>query len=281
MIDAVITYVNGSDPEWKKQYAAVAGKEPSRRYRDWGMLEWQVGNIRRFLPFIDKIFLVVALPSQVPAGLKGKVEVVLHKDFIPEQYLPTFNCNTIEMYLYKIKGMSDKYLYINDDCIPVAPGSEDEFFVGDKICRGFAKHLFYPNMFKKIVRKTDRVARKAAGLSPCPIFIRPQHSPSPQVKSVGEEIMSKVEGDLLSSLSTFRREYNVCNYVLPDYMYHTGKVILQRLSCRHFSMGAKTPAQLDAFLRNPDRKWICINDVDMTPAREEEFRKVIAKYASK
>ena len=182
MIDAVITYVNGSDPEWKKQYAAVAGKEPSRRYRDWGMLEWQVGNIRRFLPFIDKIFLVVALPSQVPAGLEDKVEVVLHKDFIPEQYLPTFNCNTIEMYLYRIKGMSDKYLYINDDCIPVAPGSEDEFFVGDKICRGFAKHLFYPNMFKKIVRKTDRVARKAAGLGPSPIFIRPQHSPSPQVK---------------------------------------------------------------------------------------------------
>ena len=112
MIDAVITYVNGADPEWKKQYAAVAGKEPSRRYRDWGMLEWQVNNIRRFLPFIDKIFLVVALPSQVPAGLEGKVEVVLHKDFIPEQYLPTFNSNTIEMYLYRIKGMSDKYLYI-------------------------------------------------------------------------------------------------------------------------------------------------------------------------
>ena len=63
MIDAVITYVNGSDPEWKKQYAAVAGKEPSRRYRDWGMLEWQVGNIRRFLPFIDKKDIPCRSPS--------------------------------------------------------------------------------------------------------------------------------------------------------------------------------------------------------------------------
>ena len=93
--------------------------------------------------------------------------------------------------------------------------------------------------------------------------------------------MSKVEEDMISSLSTFRREYNVCNYVLPDYMYHTGRVKLQRLSCKHFSMGAKPPAQLDDFLEAPDRKWICINDVDMTPAREEEFRKVIAKYASR
>ena len=281
MIDAVITYVNGADPKWQEQYAAVAGKEPSRRYRDWGMLEWQVNSIRRYLPFIDKIFLVVALPSQVPAGLEGKVEVVLHEDFIPGQYLPTFNCNTIEMFLYRIGEMSDKYLYINDDCIPVAPGTEDEFFVGDKICRGFARHIFSPNMFKKIVRNTDMVARKAAGLAPSPVFIRPQHSPSPQVKSIGEELMDKVGEELLTSLTPFRRENNVCNYVLPDYMYHTGNVKLQRLSCKHFSMGAKTPSQLDAFLQAPDRKWICINDVDMTPAREEEFRKVIAKYASK
>ena len=281
MMDAVITYVNGEDPQWKKQYAAVAGKEPSKRYRDWGMLEWQVDNIRRFLPFIDKIFLVVALPSQVPAGLEKKIKVVLHKDFIPEQYLPTFNSNTIEMYLHRIEEMSDRYLYINDDCIPVAPSSEDDYFEGDKICRGFARHLFAPNMFKKIVRHTDSVARKAAGLKPSLFFIRPQHSPSPQIKSVGAEIMKKVEEDMLSSITTFRREHNVCNYVLPDYMYHIGKVKLQRLSCKHFSMGAKTPAQLEAFLKAPDRKWICINDVEMSESRRREFMAVIAKAASR
>ena len=281
MIDAVITYVDGSDPEWRKQYSEAAGKDPSKRHREWGTLEWQVRNIRRYLPFIDKIFLVVALPSQVPDGVKDKVRVVLHKDFIPAEYLPTFNSNTIEMFLYRIGEMSDRYLYINDDCIPVAPGSEDEYFDGDNICRGFAKHLLAPNMFKKIVRHTDSVARKAAGLRPSPIFIRPQHSPSPQIKSVGEEIMEKVPEDLLSSLTAFRREWNVCNYVLPDYMYHMGRVKLQRLSCRHFSMGAGTPAQLEAFLNAPDRKWICINDVQMSAEREREFREVISKAAAK
>ena len=281
MIDAVITYVNGADPNWRKQFSEVAGKEPSKRFRDWGTLEWQVRNIRRYLPFIDKIFLVVALPSQVPEGVKDKVEVVLHKDFIPEEYLPTFNSNTIEMFLYRIEAMSDRYLYINDDCIPVAPSTEDEYFDGENICRGFAKHILALNMFKKIVRYTDAVARRAAGLDPSPIFIRPQHSPSPQIKSVGEEIMDEVGDELLASLTTFRRESNVCNYVLPDYMYHTGRVKLQRLSCKHFSMGVKTPAQLEAFLEAPDRKWICINDVEMSPEREREFREVIAKAAAK
>ena len=281
MIDAVITYVNGSDPEWRKQYSEAAGKDPAKRYREWGTLEWQVRSIKRYLPFIDKIFLVVALPSQVPAGVKDEVIVVLHKDIIPAEYLPTFNSNTIEMFLHRIEAMSDRYLYINDDCIPVAPGSEDEYFDGDNICRGFAKHLLAANMFKKIVRHTDAVARKAAGLRPSPFFIRPQHSPSPQIKSVGEEIMEKVKDDMISSITAFRREWNVCNYVLPDYMYHTGRVKLQRLSCRHFSMAAGTPAQLDAFLAAPDRKWICINDVQMSAQREEEFRRVIAKYTSR
>lgn len=281
MIDAVITYVDGSDPEWRKQYFEAAGEDPAKRFREWGTLEWQVRNIRRYLPFINKIFLVVALPSQVPDGVKDKVEVVLHKDFIPDEYLPTFNSNTIEMFLHRIEAMSDRYLYINDDCIPVAPSGEDEYFDGDNICRGFAHHFLAPNMFKKIVKHTDAVARRAAGLGPSLFFIRPQHSPSPQIKSVGEELMESVGEEMLASLTAFRREWNVCNYVLPDYLYHTGRVKLQRLSCRHFSMGSGTPAQLEAFLKAPDRKWICINDVQMSAGREEEFRRVIAKYTTR
>lgn len=93
--------------------------------------------------------------------------------------------------------------------------------------------------------------------------------------------MKKVEEDMLASITPFRREHNVCNYVFPDYMYHMGKVKLQRLSCKHFSMGANTPAQLAAFLKAPDRKWVCINDVEMSESRRREFLEVIAKAASR
>ena len=281
MMDAVIMYVNGADPEWQKQYAAYSGHEPAKRFRDWGMLPWQIRSIRRFMPFVDKIYLVVALPSQVPAEVADEVTVVLHKDIIPGNLLPQFNAATIEMFLHRIPGLSNRFLFLNDDLIPLMPSSEEDFFEGDKICRGFSRHLFAPNLFKKVVRNSDALARKAAGLKPSPFFIRPQHTVGPLFKDVCEDLYTKY-GDVIESTATPTREATNLNYYFyQDYLFHAGRVKKQRLSCRHFSMGAGTPAQLEAFLKAPDKKWICINDVEMSPEREREFREVIAKAAAK
>jgi len=52
------------------------------------------------MPFVNNIVLMCSSESQVPAFVKKyDVEVVLHKDFIPEHHLPTFNANTIEMFM--------------------------------------------------------------------------------------------------------------------------------------------------------------------------------------
>lgn len=280
MIDAVITYVNGADPKWQEQYAAFSGREPVKRFRDWGMLPWQIRSIRRYLPFVENIYLVVALPSQVPAEVASEVKVVLHKDIIPEKLLPLFNGGAIELFLHRIAGLSEQYIFLNDDCIPVAPCSPEDFFEGDRICRGFSKHLFAPNVFKKTVRNSDALARKAAGLAPCPVFIRPQHSASPQLKSVFADLYNRFEKEIVASVTPTREPCNMCNYLYPDYLYHIGRVKLQRLSCRHFSMGAGSPEDLAGFLSAPDRKWICINDVEMSESREKQFREVIAKAAA-
>jgi len=58
----------------------------------------------------------VALPSQVPYWLDtSKVKVVLHKDFIDSSFLPTFNSQSIELYLFKIANLSSTFIYFNDD----------------------------------------------------------------------------------------------------------------------------------------------------------------------
>ena len=52
------------------------------------------------MSFIRTVHLVVSNIEQVPEWLdQSKVHVVLHKDIIPEDLLPTFNSTTIEMYL--------------------------------------------------------------------------------------------------------------------------------------------------------------------------------------
>ena len=87
-MDIVIAYVDGSDPLWQADYrAAVPGFPMAKRFRDWGTLPYLFRGIERHLGFVEQIFLVVARESQVPAWIdRSAVTVVLHRDFIPENF---------------------------------------------------------------------------------------------------------------------------------------------------------------------------------------------------
>ena len=279
-MDAVITYVNGSDPQWQALYAAHSGAEPSKRFRDWGMLPLQIRSIRKYLPFVDRIFLVVALPSQVPPGLPEDVEVVLHKEIIPAKFLPTFNSAAIEMFLHRIPGLDLRYIYINDDCIPVMPCREEDFFVGDKIVKGFSKHLFSFGQYKKHCRNSDRLARKACRKLWSPVYLRPQHTVSPMFRDACEAVFSRVGERIEATVTPDREDCNVNQNIFQDYLYHKGRAINRRLPNKHISLATISPRGLAKFLANPDKPWVCINDVEMSPKRAEQFRKVISEALS-
>jgi hypothetical protein len=109
-MDVVITYVDGLDPLWQKDYEKHTNIPIlEKRLRDWGTLRYLMRGIEVNMPFVRKVHLVVARDSQVPKWVnRDEVNVVLHSDIIPEQFLPTFNCNPIEMHLHRIKGLSDR-----------------------------------------------------------------------------------------------------------------------------------------------------------------------------
>lgn len=84
------------------------------------------------MPFIRTVHLVVSNIEQVPEWLdQSKVHVVLHKDIIPEDLLPTFNSTTIEMYLCKILGLAEHFIYSNDDMMPMNDMAVGDFFNED------------------------------------------------------------------------------------------------------------------------------------------------------
>ena len=279
-MDAVITYVDGSDPKWQALYASYSGKEPAKRFRDWGMLPLQVRCIRRYLPFVDRIFLVVALPSQVPAGLPEDVEVVLHKDIIPEKFLPTFNSTAIEMFLHRIPGLDNRFIYINDDCIPVKPCQETDFFEGNSIVKGFSKHLFCFGQYKKHCRNSDRLARRAARRLWSPLYLRPQHTVSPMFRDACETVFERVGKRIERTITPEREDWNVNQNLFQDYLLLKGRAVNRRLSNKHISLGATSPRSLGKYLANPEEKWVCINDVEMSQKRSEAFRKVITEALS-
>ena len=277
-MDVVITYVNGNDPVWKQDYEKYTNVPVmQKRFRDWGTLKYLLRGIENRMPFVRNVYLVVSHPSQVPEWVDRKnLEIVLHRDIIPEEFLPTFNCNPIEMHLHRIPGLDEEYLYFNDDMFPVGDCKPEDFFRNGRPVIGYYRHFIAGNMYKKICRNSDRLARKALGLKPSFFFTRPQHICSPMLKSQCEELYSMVEEQVRrTSASRTRTENDLNQYLFLDYMNYKGMVIREKISNKHFSVSVASPESLEAFLRKPDRNLVCINDVHLSESRYEALHDAI------
>ncbi len=63
-----------------------------------------------------------------------KLHIVKHEDYIPKEFLPAFNSHVIEMYLHRIKGLSERFVYFNDDMFMIRPLCQTDFFKDGKPC---------------------------------------------------------------------------------------------------------------------------------------------------
>ncbi len=274
-MDAVITYVDGNDPVWRKSFAQAVGVPAiEKRYRDWGTLVYLVRGIRRYMPFIRKIFLVVSGESQVPSWVSGSdVRVVLHSEIIPQRFLPVFNSTAIEMFLHRIPELDEQFVYFNDDMFPVRHTREEEFYVEGKSVIGFRKHLFPFGLYKQQTRNADLLARKALGMAPGPLFVRPQHTCSPMQKSACEEVYARIGDELDASISPLREKYNVNQYVFLDYLYYGGRTVKDAaISNLHLSLAVKSADQVCDAILNPRTSFVCINDVKLSEPQYLEMK---------
>jgi hypothetical protein len=137
-VDAVITWVDGNDPVWRKKRAHYAGEDyvdpglvtsnVEGRYRDNGELLYLLRSLERFWPFQGNIFLVTDGQRPDFLGNHPRVKVIDHKDFIEPQYLPTFSSRAIEASLHRIPGLSEHFVSFNDDLFLARHISFEDFF---------------------------------------------------------------------------------------------------------------------------------------------------------
>lgn len=133
-IDFVIAWVDGSDPAWcaervKYDPNAKDAKHLAERYRDWDNLQYWFRAVETYAPWVHKVYFVTW--GHVPAWLNPdceKLVIVNHKDFIPAEYLPTFNANTIELNFHRIPGLSEYFVFFNDDMFLTRPVKPEDFF---------------------------------------------------------------------------------------------------------------------------------------------------------
>lgn len=142
-IDFVIIWVDGSDPEWQKRKmlhtdsgaSSSAVDDAIHRFRDWDNLRYWFRAVEQYAPWVRKIHFVTE--GHVPEWLKldnPKLNFVKHSDYMPEEYLPTFSANPIELNIHRIKGLSEKFVFFNDDMFLLRPVSPEDFFVNGLPC---------------------------------------------------------------------------------------------------------------------------------------------------
>lgn len=124
-VDMVFTYVDGYDAKFiklKNKYIDDKNNHkkiyPDIRTKGLDEIIFSVNSVIKYIPWIRTIFIVTN--NQIPPIDKklitsGKVIVIDHKTIIEKKYLPTFNSDTIESYLHNIPGLSEIFLYNNDD----------------------------------------------------------------------------------------------------------------------------------------------------------------------
>lgn len=135
-IDFVIPWVDGGDPEWQKEKQKYSNQENygdnEERFRDWDLLKYLFRGIDKNTPWVNRIHFITC--GHLPEWLNTKhpqLHVVNHKDYIPEEYLPTFSANPIELNMHRIEGLSEKFIYFNDDFYIINTVTPDDFFKGD------------------------------------------------------------------------------------------------------------------------------------------------------
>lgn len=226
-IDVVITWVDGNDPVLNAKRAAYIRPEEARekdiasptRYANRGEIYWCIRSVNKFMPWVRRIFLVTDgqdphVESRIP------LEIVDHSVIFRgyEQYLPTFCTSSIEAMLWRIPGLSEHYIYINDDFMICRHVTPDMFFPepGQVILHARKCSLFWTRTwyaFKYLLGVKCRVNHIQRMMNAAMIagnnrsFIRLAHTPYPLLRSTLEQFYTSHPERLVQNIQQrFRSE---------------------------------------------------------------------------
>lgn len=273
-IDLVYLWVDGNDPKWLKKQQRFLSKEidTNGRYQDNQELKYSLRSIDKHLPWIRKIFILT--DNQVPSFINPnhpKIEIIDHTQVIPKEILPTFNSSVIEHFIYKIPGLSEHYLYANDDMFVNTDLSPSFFFKdGIPVMRMLKDMILRQKIFLKRLSKIEINTYRLAIENAYNLFektfnifypIKQHHNIDAYLKSDYALVMEDVFKDELQPMfkNRFRHKSDIHRMLINYYAIKNNRGILtysnNNESCR-LKIHKNYQKKFDKY--NP--KLFCLND---------------------
>ncbi|MGO3528483.1 Stealth CR1 domain-containing protein [Glutamicibacter arilaitensis] len=300
-IDAVYTWVDGEDPAWletkRRRESELSGEEyheeanHTARFRSRDELKYSLRSLQMFAPWFRKIFIVTA--GQVPAWLDTsdpRIVVVDHRDIYPAgEYLPTFNSNSIISRLHHIDGLSEHYVYINDDVFFGRDLGPERFFTPTGIAkvspsnnrRPFGEATLLDEPHFNLTRNIRRLLQERFNVT---VSRAIKHTPHPQLKSVHFQMEEEFRDEYENTWASPFRDHRD---IVADQLHHyyaqiTGRAITTGLRYHYINIRDNNyRLVMENTLRLRDRDTFCINDAPVagaTPIDDEFVNDFLESY---
>ena len=319
-IDIVVLWVDGSNPEFVREKQAVSGRVPDwnqeidgeQRYRDYGIFNYWFRMIEKHATWVNNVYLITN--GQKPDWLNlehPKLRWITHKEFMPEEYLPTYNSAAIELNLHRIEGLSENYLYFNDDMYLIKDSHPSDFYkngqpkllaVYDAIVPWSPFTNTYLNNVELIYRHFPN--KKALKSSPWKFFnyrygslvlknllLLPwgptgyvnQHLPVPMKKSTLSHLWD-IEGETLDRTSRNKiRDYgvDVNQYVCSNWQIESNQFYPMSKNFGE-TIGLNQVDKLDRIFKDKHKRLLCVNDDgDFNEENLIHFKQILNEYYPK
>lgn len=315
-IDFVVLWLDSNDPKWQKDYTKYSsnttlGKE-NVRFRDHDTFKYWFRAVETYAPWVNKVFLVTngKFPDWINKDCP-KLRLVEHRDYIPHEYLPTFNSGVIENHLNRIKDLSEHFVYFNDDFYLNAPVTPDYYFKNGLPCDNNKETCFnipiytkkdrfgitismlmsigvinaHFNRWKTVMRSPRRWFGLHLGikgilmscmLAKQRLFVgfTNYHIEQAFLKSVFDEVWKIERGFLASSCTRFRTEQSVYQYIFRYWQFASNKFYPKKRNRLFFFLNHKEVIKdIEKTMIEEKCKSICLNDSAFCSDEDYEYLK--------
>ncbi len=295
-VDLVYTWVDGSDPAWDETraerladvtgMAATPESSGRARFEDRDELRHSLRSVHLFAPWVRTIHVVTA--GQTPPWLDTshpRIRMVDHREILPADALPSFNSQAIETGLHRIPGLSEHFVYLNDDMFLGRPVAPELFFdpagrfaaFPAEAAVGLGDRPDTPS-YLRAAANNRRLLQEAFGVVTTQTM---EHAPYPQRVSVLAEIEARFpDAWSRTARSPFRGEHDLApvSSLAQHYGLLTGSAYLGTADSELLDLSVRDVAQrLDALMERRHDAF-CLGDHHDYAVQPARLRRLLADF---